>query len=65
MKSDLEILVESAERMRRALLHIIGDQHPPEVDAYQRVREMAAEALGYPSPEPWPQYRLDSHEPAA
>jgi hypothetical protein len=38
---------KSAEKMRRALIHIVGDQHPPGTDAHRRCQEMAAEVLGY------------------
>jgi hypothetical protein len=47
---------EREERYRLALLHILGDQHPPNTDAWQRCREMAAEALGYSRPEPMALY---------
>lgn len=45
---------EAAERMRRALLRIIGDLHPPGADAYEACRAIAAEALGFPHPGPMP-----------
>lgn len=47
-----DALVAEIERLRKALVRILGDSFRRSDDAYQLCREIAAEALGCSRPEP-------------
>lgn len=44
--------------LRTALLRIIGDEPGPHEDPYERCRQIAADALGYPAPAPMQESNL-------